>query len=211
MTPYTEPAFKQSSFNCPNCGAFAQQFWTGVMGANENSFGPKTDVFMATCSHCNQQSYWREKSMIYPLTSSAPLPNTDMPEDVKQDYQEARNIVNSSPRGAAALLRLAIQKLCVHLGESGENINNDIGSLVKKGLPDRIQKALDSVRVVGNNAVHPGVLDLKDDVLTAHKLFAFVNMICDSMITQPKELDKFYSDVIPDRAKEAIGKRDGKK
>ena len=105
-------------------------------------------------------------------------------------------------------MRLAIQKLCVHLGEPGKNINTDIGNLVAKGLPTKMQKALDSVRVVGNNSVHPGVIDLKDNIETARKLFAFVNIISDVMITQPNEIDKFYDETVPENLKEAINKRD---
>ena len=98
--------------------------------------------------------------MIYPFNGSAPLPNPDLPEDIKEDFEETRNIVELSPRGAVALLRLAVQKLCKELGEKGEHINTDIKNLVSKGLPEKMQKALDSVRVVGNNAVHPGQIDL---------------------------------------------------
>lgn len=146
--------------------------------------------------------------MIYPNTGTAPLPNADMPLDVKGDYDEARNILNLSPRGSVALLRLAIQKLCIHLGEKGDNLNSDIGNLVKKGLPQKLQKALDSVRVVGNNAVHPGQLDLKDDIDTAQKLFVFINIICDNQITQPKMIDDFYEEKVPPTSKDAINKRD---
>lgn len=146
--------------------------------------------------------------MLYPLVSTAPSPNPDLPELIQVDFQEARQIVIHSPRGAAALLRLSIQKLSKHLGEKGKNINNDIASLVKKGLPVKVQKALDTVRVVGNNAVHPGQLDLKDDTETASSLFSLVNIICDVMITQPKEVDKLYDELVPPEQKVAIEERD---
>jgi hypothetical protein len=133
-----------------------------------------------------------------------------MPDDVRQDYEEARNISMISPRGAAALLRLAIQKLCKHLGQSGENINADIANLVKDGLSVKLQQALDSVRVVGNNAVHPGQIDLKDDIEIANKLFVFVNIICDNQISQVKQIGEFYDVTIPDNLKQAIEKRDSK-
>jgi len=140
-------------------------------------------------------------------SSTAPLPSEDLPPDVKDDYIEARNIMNNSPRGASALLRLSLQKLMPHLGEKGKNLDTDIGNLVKKGLPVTIQQALDCVRVIGNNAVHPGELDLKDDTETATALFGLVNMITDAMIAEPKAIKALY-DKIPKGAKEAITKRD---
>ena len=78
--------------------------------------------------------------MIYPGSSPAPLPNPDLPEEIKADYEEARAIISRSPRGACALLRLCVQKLCGILGESGKDVNGDIAALVKKGLNPKIQK-----------------------------------------------------------------------
>jgi len=135
------------------------------------------------------------------------MPSTDMPDDVRADYTEARDILIRSPRSAAALLRLAVQKLTIHLGEGGKDLNKDIGSLVKKGLPQRIQQALDAVRVIGNNAVHPGELDLRDDVETASALFILLNMIVDVMITQPRRVEDVYAK-IPAGALEQIERRD---
>jgi len=145
--------------------------------------------------------------MIYPSGGTAPLPNPDLPDDIKVDYEEARSIVSLSARGAAALLRLAIQKLCKCLGEKGENLNTDIAGLIKKGLPSKVQKALDIVRVIGNNAVHPGQIDLKDDSQAAGNLFELVNLIAEVMITQPKHVDELYEG-LPEDQREAIVKRD---
>ena len=146
--------------------------------------------------------------MIYPFGGAAPLPNPDMPDDVKQDYEEARSILSISPRGAAALLRLAVQRLCKHLGEPGENINNDIRSLVQKGLPVQLQKALDSLRVAGNNAVHPGQLDIYDNADVATRLFGLLNVIVDNQITQPKAISELYDVTVPAPLQQAIASRD---
>lgn len=124
-------------------------------------------------------------------------------------YEEAGKILTLSPRGAAALLRLAIQKLCALLGEKGKNIDEDIANLVKKGLSPLVQKALDSVRVIGNEAVHPGTLDLRDDVETATRLFEVVNIIAEQMISNPKHVEDLYAK-LPEAKRKAIEKRDGK-
>ena len=159
---------------------------------------------------CNKCTIWKGGKLIYPYSGSAPIPNPDLPNEIKCDYEEARSIVELSPRGAVALLRLCVEKLCKELGEEGKNINTDIKNLVAGGLPLKMQQALDSVRVIGNNAVHPGQLDITDDTETAYKLFGFVNIIADILITQPKQIDEFYNIKLPTDAKVAIEKRDKK-
>jgi hypothetical protein len=78
--------------------------------------------------------------MVYPDTGRAPQPNTDLPAPVKEIYLEAASIAPKSSRGAAALLRLAIQVLCKELGEGGENINKDIGDLVRRAYPNAFSR-----------------------------------------------------------------------
>lgn len=130
-----------------------------------------------------------------------------MPPEIRQNYEEARNVVQQSPRAAAALLRLCVQKLCKHLGEPGKNINDDIGALVQKGLPVEIQQALDIVRVVGNNAVHPGAISNEDVAGVSTALFDLVNHIVEDRIARPKKLAALFN-ILPGPALAGIVARD---
>ena len=207
---YIPPEFKRTNFHCPSCGVLAHQNWYPLVWKSGNTYGPEDESRMvAICYHCKNYSIWVSQKLILPIAHTAPPSNPDLPEEVKGDYEEARNIIAASPRGAAALLRLAIQKLCTHLGEKGKNINEDIAALVKKGLPPQIQQALDIVRVVGNNAVHPGQIDLNDNPQIANQLFGLVNLIAEVMITQPKHVQNLYTNIVPEELRDAIKKRDG--
>jgi hypothetical protein len=145
--------------------------------------------------------------MVYPGVTTAPLPIDQMPDSVKQIYDEARQVFENSPRAAAGLLRLSIQVLMPHLGENNDNLNTAIGNLVKKGLPAIIQQALDSLRVIGNNAVHPGQIEVNDDRDTALALFHILNTIIDRTIVQEKRIADVY-EKLPPSAKKQIEQRD---
>jgi hypothetical protein len=166
-----------------------------------------TNLFLSTCFSCKNVCAWFTDELIYPTTQVTVQPHEDMPEEIKADFLEAGSIVNLSPRGAAALLRLALQKLMKILGESGKNLNDDIASLVSKGLETQIQKALDLLRVIGNSAVHPGQIDLRDDKATALALFNLLNLVVDRRIAAAKKLDEMYQ-ALPPRVLETIQKRD---
>jgi hypothetical protein len=167
------------------------------------------NLYVSLCYSCDKYSLWVADDLIYPAQPTSIAPNDEMPSEIRADFIEASAVVAQSPRGAAALLRLCIQKLMVHLGLKGKNIDEDIGALVKRGLDGRIQKALDVVRVVGNNAVHPGQIDLRDDKAIAIKLFDLVNLIVEAMVATPKHIESMYA-ALPDGALKAIEKRDGK-
>ena len=181
-----------------------QQFPTDI-----NSFIPKS-LSIAICQSCGEYSLWVNEDIIYPRKISIEPPNEDLNEEIKSIYNEAARIFMDSPRGATALLRLALQLLLKQLGKEGKNINNDIKELVQEGLSPKIQKALDLLRVVGNNAVHPGQINLDDNRDVAIKLFKILNIIANEMITKPKEIETLYEEVIPEETKEHINTRDGK-
>ena len=167
--------------------------------------GPTTrfdvnNIAVSRCMECAQLSVWVYDRLVWPIIqTTAPDPNPDLAAEILEDYREAATVLSISPRGAAALLRLCVQKLCRQLGETGENLNNDIAALVAKGLDARVQMALDVVRVIGNEAVHPGQIDLRDDRSTAEELFRLVNIVADIMISQPKRIGEIYQNLPHDK------------
>jgi hypothetical protein len=215
------PTFAEEKFHCPHCGVFAKQFWShlsankywndgyinGVPGFDE---ALAKDWRISKCEHCSGYIIWLDDKVIYPDQISVDNPNEDLDEDIKKDYMEASEIFNKSPRGAAALLRLALTKLLKQLGEKGDSINDDIINLIKnKGLNPTVQKALYFIRVTGNNAVHPGVIDLNDNKEVAQKLFQVINFIAEKMITDFNEIDILFND-LPKIEKDRIENRNNK-
>lgn len=218
MGKYIEPKYLEKSFTCPYCDTLSSISWNSydvfMHGKSFGLYNPgvnasKTDsLAVSTCASCELYHIWNNGKMILPRKSGVPMPVEDMPERVKDIYLEAMEVYPSSKRASAALLRLAVQLLCQELGEKGKNINDDIGQLVSKGLSVQIQKALDSVRVIGNNAVHPGSIDLDEKSEVAETLFSLLNIIVEQLITQPKKINEIYSN-LPQSAIDGINKRDG--
>lgn len=208
MSEIVAPAVGKAGFHCPRCHVYENQVWFDLY-IHPSGFSKVEGAKVALCSHCEKKTHWLGESLLYPPASLVQAPNIDLSPEVKADYEEAASILSKSPRGAAALLRLAIQKLVIDLGCKGKDLNADIAKLVSKGLPQKIQKALDLVRVIGNNAVHPGTIDFSDDGQIARQLFGLVNLIADVMISQPLKVEAMYGQ-LPAGARTAIEKRDGK-
>ncbi len=165
------------------------------------------NLFLSRCYNCKKWSVWVNEDMVYPRHQFGSMPNQDLPQNILAAVEEARVILDASPKGAAALLRLCIQMLCKHLGESGENLNEAIANLVKKGLNPVVAKSLDIVRVIGNESVHPGFIDLNDTRDSAIRLFDLVNIIAEQMITHPKHVEELYGK-LPELKRKAIEARD---
>ncbi|MDB2074287.1 DUF4145 domain-containing protein [Clostridium paraputrificum] len=221
MSKYVAPSLDVNSFTCPYCNTLALQqkdstsaffidnYEVFSFSGLHHTDAESINITVTTCKSCLKYHVWINGEMLIPSVSNIPLPLDDMPDDIKQLYNEARDVFPHSKRAAAALLRLVLQKLCVHLGEKGKNINDDIARLVSKGLPVEVQKALDYVRVTGNNSVHPGEMDIDDNDEICLRLFSMVNFIVDRMIIQPKEIAIAF-DFLPKNTKIAIEKRDKK-
>ena len=148
--------------------------------------------------------------MVYPAQVAVENPNEDMPEDVKKLYMESAQVLSTSPRAAAALLRLGLQMLLGVVGGDGNNINDDIGKIVKLGVEPETQKALDLLRVFGNNGAHPGEIKLDEDPGLVIKMYELMNYITDRLITQKDQINELFEG-LPEGIKAQIELRDNKK
>lgn len=209
---YTSPDKDLKTYTCPHCNTLSimdityHAFNKDHYSLLDTTHGVKNAVTIHRCECCGNKIIWVDESYVYPdvIVEQA---NSDMPNSVKELYDEAGMIYTKSPRAACALLRLAVDRLCHELGETDRDINKNIGALVEKGLSKTVQQALDVVRVVGNKAVHPGQIAFDvDDSSTAIMLMKLINIIVTRMISEPKDIDYLYNK-LPESVKEAIEKR----
>jgi Domain of unknown function (DUF4145) len=206
---YIPPKALAKSFTCPNCAVVALQSWWHASFDGQHYGDLKHEQLrIGKFHHCNKHSLWVVDSMVFPSSGMSPPINPFMPSKVAELYREAGEIFSRSPRAAAALLRLGIQVLCNELGEKGKNINDDIASLVFKGLPVIVQQSLDLVRVTGNDAVHPGQIDTDNPEVVAN-LFGLTNVIVEYMIALPNKVSGLYKN-LPAQKLAEIEKRDSK-
>lgn len=210
---YIAPNKDLKAFTCPHCHTLSQmhrethKFNNDVENNGNGTLILVNVVTICKCANCGKKILWVNNDYAYPDLQPIEA-NMDMPDSVKQLYEEAGLIYTKSPRAACALLRLAIDRLCNELGETDRDINKNIAALVKRGLSVEVQQALDIVRVVGNKAVHPGQIAFDvDSIDTTETLFTLINIIVDRLISEPKRIASIF-DKLPDSVKEAVQKRD---
>jgi hypothetical protein len=92
-------------------------------------------------------------------------------EEASEDFEEAAAILNKFPRGAAALTRVCIQNMMPLLEQTGRNLDENISSLVRKGLEVEIQQAMDVLQVVRKSPLQTTDFDLKEENETVKKFF----------------------------------------
>ena len=219
---YYPPEYEKDEFNCAHCKVFAHQIWVSNLHGervrsmvvdpcsySREDLSP-SDLFAASrCEYCDRWSIWIEESLVYPAQITVEGPNDDMPDEVKKLYRESAQILSISPRAAAALLRLGLQILLGAVGGDGKNINDDIKKIVELGVEPETQKALDILRVFGNNGAHPGEIKLDEDPGLVHKMYGLMNYVTDRLITQKNQINELFES-LPEGVKGQIESRDSK-
>ncbi len=102
-----------------------------------------------------------------------PIP-ADVPDHIKEDYQEACLVLQDSPKASAALGRRCLQAVIrkeANVEPKRDDLYHEIEALLdSKQLPSYLARNVDLIRHVGNWAAHttwsdsPGeIVDVKDD------------------------------------------------
>jgi hypothetical protein len=156
------------------------------------------NVSISYCFNCNEMCLWVYDQLIWPRREGFPEPKLHAPPNVRRESEEASQTLEASPRGAAALLRIAIEKLCKELGVSGENLKDDMAFFVREDVDARVQRVLDAAQIIESNAMRPGQIGLGEDRATAETLSGLVNLICEKMIMEPRHLQEVYTKVRED-------------
>lgn len=206
---YVAPEYESTAFHCPYCNVFAQQIWCRLIYRHKWNDDRLSGWETSKCDHCWEFSIRKGEELIYPTVSVIVMPHLDMPDTVKELYNEAREIASKSPR-AAALLRLALEKLTEELWETDWKLNTRIGNLKKKWLPEKAIQALDIVRITANEwGSHLGQIDLtgSDNAALVNQLFFLLNFIVEHVITVNNQLDAMYAS-LPEDKKKGIENRD---
>ena len=115
------------------------------------------------------------------MSSMMPPAPESTPRNLVPLYDEAVAVVDLSPASACALLRLIIRNLVQAQGLRGRHLVRDIGTLVERGAPVGLLRALDVIAMSEDEAKKPAELSLANGHSDAQNLVMFVNLFVEQV------------------------------
>ena len=196
---------------CPICNHLAQVEWQVVLrterpdgviwrvmtweAIGDSALRFHTRIVLGHCFACSMQSLHEPDGvLLWPKESNLPLANEDMPSDVKEFYNDARQTAVNSKRGALVLLRFCMEALLSLQGYRDGTLYNRIEQLyTSQRGGKRLRDALSAVRLVGNSAAHDNEIAWDREDLSP--LFTLVNLIVDEFYTKDDSIADILSNV----------------
>jgi hypothetical protein len=163
--------------NCPHCGIAFHDHWDEVIIYNSNiqryAKAEANRIWwadVATCPACKENIIRltlgisgqknREGFVAYPThTFRKPTP-AEVPQDIKEDYEEACCTLPISEKASAALSRRCLQGILRGQGYMQKDLSQQIDALLKqpdpaKAIPTSLRVTVDVIRNFGNFSAHP--------------------------------------------------------
>lgn len=159
----------------------------GLMNFAE--FYAPEELCLGRCISCGKFILSVGNKLVWPERCGIPA-HPEMPEDVKEVFEEAQSIHSRSPRAACAMLRCAAERLVDHLNPGGKGRLAD--RLAALDISKRCMKILTVARLTGNEAVHGKEIDFSETNAEALARCTLIskglNQVVDEVIAQEKDL-----------------------
>lgn len=126
--------------HCPDCGHLIFSVCKVIFHTREGLPGRSAEL--------------GEQILLWPLHRSRIPPPQNVPDPIKEDYNEAALVLMLSPKASAALSRRCLQALLRAQGYNQRDLWQQIDAVLPH-LPSYIAKDVDSIRHIGNFAAHP--------------------------------------------------------
>ena len=121
-----------------------------------------------------------------------------IPQQIRDDYEEASCIINNSPKAAATLLRRCLQGMIHDFWNiHAKNLNAEI-TMLKEKVQSSQWKAIDGLRKIGNVGAHMEhdvnlVIDIDHD--EAIKLQKLIELLLEKWYISRHEEELLYSEI----------------
>lgn len=154
---------------CGHCLVAFHDVWVVDGISNISSAIRSWSVYSTTCPNCKEPTITLKqlrapsKAKTYPVyphsPRRAPIGDAVHPT-LKEDYEEACDVLSISPKASAALSRRVLQAILKGQGYESSNLAKQIDSVLSETSPDKVLPAairdtIDAVRTFGNFAAHP--------------------------------------------------------
>jgi len=160
---------------CPYCAvAFHEQFEISRLLADKNG---GWELHYTKCPECSQLiailkngtpisgdlgafdgiRSVEDQTTVWPKSAAVePCPD-EVPKHIREDYEEAGNVLQFSAKASAALSRRALQSLLRDAASvQRPTLAEEIEDVLKSGsLPSNLADEIDAIRNIGNFAAHP--------------------------------------------------------
>jgi len=158
---------------CPHCGTGVQFRksdsqelpWISCKSTDKSEVVDEVHLIVSKCPICKKlivlmnardpQTNTLQEIMAWPLWSSRPPIPANVPESIREDYEEAARVLPFSAKASAALSRRCLQHILIEAGKAKSDILEKQIDEVRPILPRDLGDNLHYVRKISNFAAHP--------------------------------------------------------
>lgn len=162
------------SIECPHCLRHVHVNWRSTdiyVGPDQHFTG--LYVSYTQCPSCSKAivhfGHRREfRHLIYPLRRNRlAIDSESIPKILKDDYLEACDVLEISPKASAVLSRRVLQDILRKQGYDFRNLYDQINAVLEekaeRALPTSLAETIDLVRRFGNFSAHPSKRRITDE------------------------------------------------